>query len=222
MRTLIIRNLKLRQLTLVVYAIALLFYPIYTSINKDTITYYFFGTLAFILVFIVFILDSGQLFRVHKRLGGSNSYFIFGSLPVSKKDLLNANYITCLIFTFLGALVLYLYDDNSMSLGVNDIYFPTFFNFIVANFLSIPVAFSKMTELRRSYVSYIFYIVAIAWLLPLFIAIIINFVDYFIFNSYTLPEYYVYILNYGLIAISILALIINYMIQYIKITRKSI
>ncbi|EHJ06976.1 phenol-soluble modulin export ABC transporter permease subunit PmtB [Staphylococcus simiae] len=222
MKNLIMRNLKLRQLTLITYAIALLFYPIYASFAKDSITYYIFGSLAFILVFIIFILDSGHLFRVHKRLGGNNSYLIFGSLPVSKKDLLNSNYITCIIFTFLGALVLYLYDDNSMSLGVNDIYFPTFFNFIVANFLSLPVAFSKMTELRRSYISYIFYIITIAWLLPLFIAIVINFVDYFIFNSFTLPKYYVYILNYGLIAISIVALMINYFIQYRKITRQSI
>ena len=50
---------------------------------------------------IISIFDAGHMFRVHKRLGGQQAYIYFASLPVSKKDMLRANYLTCLLLTLL-------------------------------------------------------------------------------------------------------------------------
>ena len=65
------------------------------------------------------------------------------SLPVSKQ-LLNANYITCIVLTLIGTLVsLYAYEANVIE--PNSIYFSTAYAFVISNFLSIPIAFSQFT-----------------------------------------------------------------------------
>ncbi|ORN66603.1 phenol-soluble modulin export ABC transporter permease subunit PmtB, partial [Staphylococcus aureus] len=60
-------------------------------------------------ILIIWILDAGHLFRLNRRLGGNDSYYFYMSLPVSKKQLLNANYITCIVLTLIGTLVISLY-----------------------------------------------------------------------------------------------------------------
>ena len=37
-----------------------------------------------VILTIICLVDAGHLFRINRRLGGSQSYLFFGSLPVSK------------------------------------------------------------------------------------------------------------------------------------------
>src|SRR5699024_3717708 len=75
----------------------------------------------------------------NKKLAHTQSYVFFASLPVSKLSLLNANYITVLVFTLVGAGILSLYgisNDNYSSNTIN-INFTLPFSFIFINLFSI-------------------------------------------------------------------------------------
>ena len=78
---------------------------------------------------IISILDSGQLFRVHRRLGGKEAYLFYESLPITKKELLNANYLTCIILTILGTLIIGLYNFQSTNIQVNELRYSTALSF---------------------------------------------------------------------------------------------
>lgn len=106
MKQLLIRNFKLRRWTLLIYVLLLLFFPIFNLLNKYELPHSIISGSIGLILTIICLVDAGHLFRVNRRLGGTNSYYFFGSLPVSKKDLLNANYITCVVLTLLGALII--------------------------------------------------------------------------------------------------------------------
>lgn len=116
MKQLMIRNLKLRSWTLIIYALLLLFFPIYHLLNKDKPLYSIISGPIGLILTMICLIDIGHLFRVNRRLGGSSSYYFFYSLPVSKRDLLNANYMTCILLTFIGALIISLYGYNTSTI----------------------------------------------------------------------------------------------------------
>ncbi len=91
MKQLLIRNLILRQWTLLIYGLLLIFFPFYHLIDKQHLPYLVISGPMGIILTIICLVDAGHLFRINRRLGGSQSYLFFGSLPVSRKDLLNEN-----------------------------------------------------------------------------------------------------------------------------------
>ncbi|MBO0927960.1 phenol-soluble modulin export ABC transporter permease subunit PmtB [Staphylococcus sp. 30400_3112M30941] len=217
MKSLLIRNFKLRRYTLLIYALLLVCYPIYTAF--ESIKFYnLLHSFISATIFVIWILDAGHLFRLNRRLGGNDSYYFYMSLPVSKKQLLNANYITCIVLTLLGTLVISLYAYRSEVIEPNSIYFSTAYAFVISNFLSIPIAFSQFTELRRAKVSYGIYVFTVIILVPFLFSIAIVLVNYFVLKQSAFPELYSYILNIGFLVISIVILIVNYFKQLKKIS----
>lgn len=102
MKQLLIRNIKLRYWTLILYIALIGFYPIYSFLMKpNPLMNSVMAIPLGLILMIISILDAGHLFRFHRRLGGNRANLFFGSLPVSKKDMLNANYLTCIFFTLL-------------------------------------------------------------------------------------------------------------------------
>ena len=135
--------------------------------------------------------------------------------------MLNANYITCIVLTLIGTLVISLYAYEADVIEPNSIYFSTAYAFVISNFLSIPIAFSQFTELRRVKVPYGIYVFTIIILVPFLFSIAIVLVNYFVLSQSSFPDLYSYILNIGFLIISIVILIVNYFKQLNKInTRK--
>ncbi|MBL7574085.1 phenol-soluble modulin export ABC transporter permease subunit PmtB [Staphylococcus saccharolyticus] len=217
MKQLLIRNFKLRRWTLLIYVLLLLFFPIFNLLNKYELPHSIISGSIGLILTIICLVDAGHLFRVNRRLGGTNSYYFFGSLPVSKKDLLNANYITCVVLTLLGALIISLYGYETNQIKTDSIYFSTTYSFIVANFFSIPIAFNKSTEQKNKDVPYIAYVFVVIVVLPFTLSVIFTLINYLTRNDSHIPTVYSYFLNYGLLIISIISLVINYLIQIKKI-----
>lgn len=148
-------------------------------------------------------------------------HIIFIWVYQCQKQLLNANYITCIVLTLIGTLVISLYAYEADVIEPNSIYFSTAYAFVISNFLSIPIAFSQFTELRRVKVPYGIYVFTIIILVPFLFSIAIVLVNYFVLSQSSFPDLYSYILNIGFLIISIVILIVNYFKQLNKInTRK--
>ncbi|MGO2077929.1 MAG: phenol-soluble modulin export ABC transporter permease subunit PmtB, partial [Staphylococcus equorum] len=78
MKNLLIRNLKLRKWTIVIYAMLLLFSPLQLIIIPNSIfTNALYSAVAMILLFVS-ILDSGHVFRFNSKLGHRMAYDFFG------------------------------------------------------------------------------------------------------------------------------------------------
>ncbi|ADC87129.1 MULTISPECIES: phenol-soluble modulin export ABC transporter permease subunit PmtB [Staphylococcus] len=219
MKSLLMRNFKLRQWTLYIYLGLLVFFPIYIIITVNTD----FGFIIFIpigiILMIISIFDAGHMFRVHKRLGGQQAYIYFASLPVSKKDMLRANYLTCLLLTLFGALVIGLYDSQTIDNELmNRLHISTAYSFLIVNFLSIPIAFPKYTEYKRKGVSYVGYLIFMLIVIPVMYSFFFTVLNHAMFNNQLSKNEVAYFLNNGLLVIAILIFIINYFIQlkYIK------
>src|SRR5699024_5490575 len=106
MKNLLIRNLKLRKWTIAIYTVLLVASPLQLVLDYHTnLAKVLYSTLGMILVAIS-VLDSGHVFRFNSKLGHKHAYHFFASLPVSKLSLLNANYLTVIIFTLIGAGIL--------------------------------------------------------------------------------------------------------------------
>ena len=88
MKQLLIRNFKCRSITIAIYILLLLLNPLYAFVFSKTELYFLFYAPIAITLMAVSILDSGHLFRLHRRLGGKSSYLFYESLPVSKKTCL--------------------------------------------------------------------------------------------------------------------------------------
>ena len=99
-------------------------------------------------------------------------------------------------FTLFGAIVITLYGYESDSIRANAIYFSTTYAYIVANFLSIPIAFRKSTEYKTEGVSYIAYIILIMFVLPFLLSVTLILINYIFLNHSQIPQFYSYFLNY--------------------------
>ncbi|WP_404830931.1 phenol-soluble modulin export ABC transporter permease subunit PmtB [Staphylococcus pseudoxylosus] len=74
MKNLLIRNIKLRKWTIIIYSMLLLFSPLQLVIGNDTLlTKSIYSAVAMILLFIS-IVDSGHAFRFNSKLGHKMSY----------------------------------------------------------------------------------------------------------------------------------------------------
>lgn len=217
MKQLLIRNIKLRRWTLLIYALLLIFFPIYNLIDKQHLPYLVISGPIGIILSIICLVDAGHLFRINRRLGGPQSYLFFASLPVSRKELLNANYISCIVLTAIGALIISLYGYETSTIKTNSIIFSTTYSFIIANFFSIPIAFNKSTEQKNKDVPYSAYVFGVIIVLPFILSALFILINYIIHNDAHIPLIYSYFLNYGLLIVSIVCLISNYIIQVKKI-----
>ncbi|WP_235785021.1 phenol-soluble modulin export ABC transporter permease subunit PmtB [Staphylococcus haemolyticus] len=168
----------------------------------------------------VSILDSGHLFRLHRRLGGKSSYLFYESLPVSKKDMLNANYITCIVLTLFGGFIIALYNFQSSNIDFGDLRYSTAIAFIFVNFLSIPIAFSRNTEKKREGISYAPYILIMMLVIPFAITIVFTLINAFVFHHHISYNIFGIYYNYGLLSLSIVWMILNYLIQLKRIIQR--
>lgn len=217
MKQLLIRNLKLRRWTLLIYGLLLIFFPFYHLIDRQHLPYLVISGPIGIILTIICLVDAGHLFRINRRLGGSQSYLFFGSLPVSRKDLLNANYISCIVLTIIGAIIISLYGYETSSIKTDSITFSTTYSFIIANFFSIPIAFNKSTEQKHKDVPYLAYVFGIIIILPFVLSALFILINVLVHKDSHIPVVYSYFLNYGLLIISIICLVVNYLIQIRKI-----
>lgn len=222
MKQLLIRNIKLRYWTLILYIALIGFYPIYSFLMKpNPLMNSVMAIPLGLILMIISILDAGHLFRFHRRLGGNRAN-LFLEVYHIEKDMLNANYLTCIFFTLFGAIVITLYGYESDSIRANAIYFSTTYAYIVANFLSIPIAFRKSTEYKTEGVSYIAYIILIMFVLPFLLSVTLILINYIFLNHSQIPQFYSYFLNYGFVLLSIIVLIINYVLQLNKIKKHTL
>ena len=132
-----------------------------------------------------------------------------------QRDLLNANYMTCILLTFIGALIISLYGYNTSTIKQIRFIFRRLF-IHSRNFFSIPIAFSKSTERKDRDIPYIAYIVGIMVVLPFTLSVIFILINYLTHNDSHIPMIYSYFLNYGLLFVSSIFLVINYLIQIKK------
>lgn len=219
MKALLLRNFRLRLWTVIIYIFFLVIYPIYSILpSASFVTMQIHLIVSFILT-IIYILDAGHMFRMNRRLGNRQAYLFFESLPVSKKDMLNAHYITCLIFTLVGALIINLYGYKANTIQADTIYFSSSYSFIISNFLSVPIVFSRSTEYRSRHIPYFLFVICIVWLLPFVSSVVLILINYFVLKNETFPITYAYILNIGFLVLSIVCFVINYILQILKLNR---
>ncbi|OEL08150.1 phenol-soluble modulin export ABC transporter permease subunit PmtB [Staphylococcus equorum] len=219
MKNLLIRNLKLCKWTIVIYAMLLLFSPLQLIIIPNSIfTNALYSAVAMILLFVS-ILDSGHVFRFNSKLGHRMAYDFFGSLPVSKKSLLNANYLTVVIFTLVGAAILSLYTMPNSHVSTSNIDFNISmpFSYIAVNFFAVPIAFKKYTEQKSDYISYIIYLLTMVILIPVIIVLLVVGICTLFNYSLGILNYFETIFNYGFLTLSIFCFVASYIIQYKKL-----
>ncbi|HLR18658.1 MAG TPA: ABC-2 transporter permease [Staphylococcus sp.] len=219
MKNLLIRNFKLRKWSLVIYAILLLISPLQLIVEPNSIfTKALYSAVAMILLFVS-VIDSGHAFRLNSKLGHRMSYDFFGSLPVSKKALLNANYLTVLIFTLVGAAILSLYNMPNSNISTNNVNvnFTLPFSYIAINFFAIPIAFKKFTEQKSDYISYLVYLLTMVLLIPIIVALIVIGITALFNYNLGILKYVKDAFNYGFLAVSIIFFVANYFIQYKKL-----
>ena len=84
MKQLLIRNFKCRSITIAIYILLLLLNPLYAFVfSKNRTLFLFYAPIAITLM-AVSILDSGHLFRLHRRLG-SKVHICFTKVYLSLK-----------------------------------------------------------------------------------------------------------------------------------------
>ena len=169
MLKLIKRNLYLHQNTLIMYLVLGFIYPIY---HRYELGYDIGFIPVLLIIFFICIVDSAHAFRLHKRLGRDDAYLFQHSLPVSKKQLLHAHYITVIGLTILTVLLIHLYDLNQYYIEANQIKVSFIYGFIATNFLAFTIAFPTSGERsREKRPSMLIYIILVLGLIPLLIAL---------------------------------------------------
>lgn len=227
MKQLLLRNIKLRKTTLIVYILLIAISPLQCLIpTGSNLGKWIIGILATLLIAIT-IKDSAHLFRFHSKLG-KDSYYYQASLPVSKFSLLNANLVTMLIFTALGCLILLVYQPTMSSskeeIGLNDY----IISYISINFLSMPIAFKRYTEIKSDNINYIVYLIFMFFIIPTLLLIISLVITAILIITHVLSgsvagEYLdeiAILIDIGCLTISTIWLLINYYIQSKKVRNK--
>ncbi|MCI2803883.1 phenol-soluble modulin export ABC transporter permease subunit PmtB [Staphylococcus pettenkoferi] len=227
MKQLLLRNIKLRKTTLIIYVLLIAISPLQCLIPTGSILgNWLTGILATILIVIV-IKDSAHLFRFHNKLG-KDSYYYQASLPVSKFSLLNANLLTMLIFTIIGSLILLVYQPTVSTSDAEMGTINWITTYITINFITIPIAFKRYTEVKSDKVNYLTYIITMNFILPLLLIIIILIVGFVFIDTGLISEndadYFVEksepYFDITPVIISTIWLLINYYIQSKKVRNK--
>ncbi|RIL19355.1 phenol-soluble modulin export ABC transporter permease subunit PmtB, partial [Staphylococcus gallinarum] len=174
MKNLIIRNFKLRKKTIVLYSLLLIFAPIQLLINNDLLIIRILSSIVAMIILFVSLLDSGHAFRFHSRLGHKQSLDFFGSLPVSKKALLDSTYITILLFTLIGAGILSLYNIPSSTVSKTGISYSITLplSYIAINLFAVPIAFKRNLEQKSENISYLVYLLIMILFIPFLMILI--------------------------------------------------
>ncbi|MGV3111775.1 phenol-soluble modulin export ABC transporter permease subunit PmtB [Staphylococcus pettenkoferi] len=227
MKQLLLRNIKLRKTTLIIYVLLIAISPLQCLIPTGSILgNWLTGILATILIVIV-IKDSAHLFRFNNKLG-KDSYYYQASLPVSKFSLLNANLLTMLIFTIIGSLILLVYQPTVSTSDAEMGTINWITTYITINFITIPIAFKRYTEVKSDKVNYLTYIITMNFILPLLLIIIILIVGFVFIDTGLISEndadYFVEksepYFDITPVIISTIWLLINYYIQSKKVRNK--
>lgn len=170
MQQLLMRNLYLRRWTLILYSILLLIFPIYRLANKDTALWV---QIIIFLLNIIIIIDSAHAFRLFRRLGHREAYIFYHSLPVSKLQLFHAHYLTVILLTAFGALLIQLYDVQETMVDFNGITFSTFWLYISVNLFTFIIGFPRYSEKMTDHIPIVAYIIAMFFVIPFVIGIIL-------------------------------------------------
>ncbi|UXR69051.1 ABC-2 transporter permease [Staphylococcus sp. IVB6246] len=209
---LIKRNLYLHKNTLILYLILLLVYPIYQRYQPDYEMWFI--PVTFIMFFI-FMADSAHAFRVHKRFGSDGAYLFQHSLPVSKKQLLNAHYITIVGLTVLTVLLILLYDVNQFYIEANQVKVSFIYGFIATNLLAFLTSFPTSGEQSRKQRPPMFiYILSILGFIPALMALSFVTIGLFVFDN---PDYFSMDIGIYYLIFSILTAIFTYIFQMKRI-----
>ncbi|WP_412521420.1 phenol-soluble modulin export ABC transporter permease subunit PmtB [Staphylococcus simulans] len=170
MKTLLKRNLMLRKYTLIVYVLMVLAAPIVLPLFHGTSALNFILKNIFTtLIMFIMMFDSGQVFRLQFKLGGNRAYYFNHSLPFSARQQLNAHYLTTLLLTLAGALVLIVFNDVPQGAEINSIELMTPLTFVAINLFGHAIAFPKSSEVRRDFIPYWGYIVVANIVTPILI-----------------------------------------------------
>ncbi|MCG7339909.1 ABC-2 transporter permease [Staphylococcus sp. ACRSN] len=220
MKNLLIRNCKLRKKTIILYSFLLIFAPIQLLINNDLLIIRILSSIVALVILFVSLLDSGHAFRFHSRLGHKRAFDFFGSLPISKKDLLNSHYLTILMFTLIGAGILSLYNiPNSTVTKTGISYSITLpFSYIAINLFAVPIAFKRNLEQKSENISYLVYLLVMILFIPFLMILIAIGIQFLIGHEQIYMDYLSILYKYGFLIISIIFFIGNYFIQYKKIS----
>ena len=133
MKQLLIRNFKCRSITIAIYILLLLLNPLYAFVFSKTELYFLFYAPIAITLMAVSILDSGHLFRLHRRLGGK-VHICFTKVYLSlKKTCLMRITLLYRINTF-GGFIIALYNFQSSNIDFGDLRYSTAIAFIFVNF----------------------------------------------------------------------------------------
>ena len=89
--------------------------------------------------------------------------------------------------------------------------------FYICKFLSIPIAFSRNTEKKREGISYAPYILIMMLVIPFAITIVFTLINAFVFHHHISYNIFGIYYNYGLLSLSIVWMILNYLIQLKRI-----
>ncbi|AVQ33446.1 hypothetical protein C7J88_04375 [Staphylococcus muscae] len=209
---LIKRNLYLHKNTLILYLILLLVYPIYQRYQPD---YEMWLIPVTFIIFFIFMADSAHAFRVHKRFGSDGAYLFQHSLPVSKKQLLNAHYITIVGLTVLTVLLILLYDVNHFYIEVNQVKVSFIYGFIATNLLAFLISFPTSGEQSRKQRPPMFiYILSILGFIPALMALSFVTIGLFVFDN---PDYFLMDIGIYYLVFSILTAIFTYIFQMKRI-----
>ncbi|MCS4486938.1 phenol-soluble modulin export ABC transporter permease subunit PmtB [Staphylococcus americanisciuri] len=164
------RNLYLHKNMLILYLVLLVFYPIYHALKAD---YELWLIPIWLIVVMIAIINTAHAYHLYSRFGHNEAYLFHHSLPVSKRQLLNAHYMTVIGLTLLSALLIILYDANKNYIEVNKIQFEFVWCFLATNLFAFIIYFpisSEKSRKRRD--SVIIYIIGLLIVLPLFIGIV--------------------------------------------------
>ncbi|QLK86441.1 ABC-2 transporter permease [Staphylococcus sp. 17KM0847] len=206
---LIKRNVYLRLWTIVLYLVILLFLPVFHSLKTE---HFIWLSPLLLIINVIAVIDSAHAFRLFRRFGHEESHIFYQSLPVSKHQLIHAHYITIIMMTLMGALVLWAFDIKTSFVSVNNISFDILWVFLASNALSIVFSFPRFSEQRREKTANIIvFIIFVQLLIPLVIGLsgvslgIIFYDNSDYFMTYNLALYY--------FVVSIIAAIGTYLYQ---------
>lgn len=217
MKQLILRNLQLRYKTLIVIALLMLIAPIYYHIHQPLVKPFIELFISAIIAYIA-IIESGSIFMMHRAIGKNNAYYFNHSLPYSSKQQLNAHYLTTIIFSLLGASVLFVYGNLPVGVNYGEGHFSSPLEFIAINLIAHALAFPRYTELKNDYIPFIPYIILMNFIIPIVIVMGYALIQYRLgieplSETYTLQTVY----SAVLIGLAIAGFIGTYLYQLNKI-----
>ena len=100
------------------------------------------------------------------KLGGNKAYYFNHSLPFSAKEQTDAHYLTTVIMSLAGALILLCYYDIPASGEINGVNMTTPLFFIAINLIGHAIAFPKCSEIRRDFIPYWGFVVVMNLIMP--------------------------------------------------------